>query len=58
VDISLAACAGKVAIGDEAVVLGRQKKACITADQLAEWAGTINYEIVCNLGSRLSRRYV
>jgi alanine racemase len=58
VDISLALCADKVKIGDEAVVLGRQGKSVISADELAQWAGTINYEIVCNLGNRLSRRYI
>ncbi len=57
VDISLALCAGDVAVGDEAVVLGRQGKSVISADELALWADTINYEIVCNLGNRLPRRY-
>ena len=57
VDISLALCAGKVSIGDEAVVMGRQRNSAICADELAEWAQTINYEIVCNLGSRLPRIY-
>ncbi len=58
VDISLALCAGKVAIGDEAVVLGHQGKSVISADELAGWADTINYEIVCNLGNRLPRRFI
>jgi alanine racemase len=57
VDISLALCAGKVSIGDEAVVLGRQGHSEISADELAGWADTINYEIVCNLGNRLPRVY-
>ncbi len=54
VDISRA---GRVHVGDEAVVLGRQGEREITADDLANWAGTINYEIVCNLGNRLPRMY-
>ena len=58
VDISLAVCAGRVAIGDEAVVLGRQGQSVISADELARWADTINYEIVCNLGNRLPRVYI
>jgi alanine racemase len=58
VDISLALCADKVSIGDEAVVLGHQGKSSISADELAAWADTINYEIVCNLGNRLPRRYI
>ena len=46
-----------VKIGAEAVIVGRQKKACISADELADKAGTINYEIVCSLGNRLPRVY-
>jgi alanine racemase len=41
--------------GDEAVVLGAQPPNSVTADDLAYWAGTINYEIVCNLGNLLPR---
>ena len=33
--------------GDEAVLLGRQGNACISAGRLAGWAGTISYEILC-----------
>lgn len=43
--------------GTRAVILGRSKDKHITADRLANWAGTINYEIVCSLGSRLKRIY-
>ncbi len=57
VDISLALRGGAIDIGDDAVVLGSQRGSVITADDLAEWAGTINYEIVCNLGNRLPRVY-
>jgi alanine racemase len=38
--------------GDEAVFLGTQEKEKITADDLASWAGTISYEILCSLGQR------
>lgn len=41
--------------GDEAVVLGPQPPNSVTADDLAHWAGTINYEIVCSLGNLLPR---
>ena len=58
VDISLASCAGRVSIGDEVVVLGGQGKSVISADELAQWADTINYEIVCNLGNRLPRVFL
>ena len=42
-------------IGDEAVLMGKQKEDEITADEVAEWAGTISYEILCSLGNRLPR---
>ncbi|MBF0569288.1 MAG: alanine racemase [Candidatus Omnitrophica bacterium] len=58
VDISLAQRGGTVEIGDEAVVLGQQRDSEISADDLAEWADTINYEIACNLGNRLPRIYL
>ncbi len=47
-----------VKLGDEVVVLGRQKGLQVSADHLAHCAGTINYEIVCGLGNRLPREYL
>ncbi len=47
--------AGIVKIGDEAVILGRQGKQEVSADELARLAQTIHYEIVCSLGNRLPR---
>lgn len=44
-----------VACGDEAVLLGRQGTAEITADDHAAAADTISYEIVCGLSSRVPR---
>lgn len=44
--------------GDEVVLLGEQQGATIDATEVAEWAGTISYEIVCNIGRRVPRRYV
>jgi alanine racemase len=55
VDISRVPC---VHLGDEAVILGRQKDQEITADELAKTVNTINYEILCSLGSRLPRVYI
>jgi len=46
-----------VRIGTPVTILGAQKKKCISADELAENAGTISYEIVCSLGGRLPRIY-
>ncbi|MDD2679372.1 MAG: alanine racemase [Candidatus Omnitrophica bacterium] len=44
-----------VRIGDEAVLIGSQGKDKITAEELAGLCGTIPYEIVCGLGSRIPR---
>jgi alanine racemase len=43
-------------IGDEVVLLGRQGRERVTAEELAAWAQTIPYEIVCGVGGRLPRR--
>jgi alanine racemase len=45
-------------VGDEVVFLGRQGDETITADDWAEMLGTISWEIVCNFGPRLPRRYI
>ncbi len=47
-----------VKAGDVAVILGADKKAMISAEELGALAKTINYEIVCNLGNRLERKYI
>ncbi len=47
----------KVEIGDEVVLIGRQGEQEITADELAEILGTINYEIVCMVSHRVPRVY-
>ncbi len=46
-----------VEVGDEVVLIGRQGSGEISADQWAQWLGTISYEIVCSFGPRLPRRY-
>ncbi|HSL24652.1 MAG TPA: alanine racemase C-terminal domain-containing protein, partial [Acidimicrobiia bacterium] len=46
-----------VQVGDEVVLIGRQGAGEITADDWAEQLGTIAYEIVCQIGPRLPRRY-
>jgi alanine racemase len=43
--------------GDEVVLIGKQGKEEITVDEVANRAGTINYEIVSNLATRLPRVY-
>jgi alanine racemase len=41
--------------GEEVVLLGRQGDEIITAEDLAQWGGTISYELLCLLGSRNKR---
>jgi len=48
----------EVAVGDEAVLIGRQGGAELTLEAMAEMAGTIDYEIACGLGVRLARVYL
>ena len=42
-------------VGDEVVLIGKDGTEQITADDIAEWAGTISYEILLNAGSRVER---
>ncbi len=46
-----------VAIRDEVVLLGRQGKDQITANEMAAWQETIGYEVLCNIGKRVPRIY-
>jgi alanine racemase len=46
-----------VSRGDEVVVVGEQGAERVTLEELAEAAGTINYEMTCALGMRLERVY-
>jgi alanine racemase len=58
VDITAATLSGRIPkIGDEAVIMGDQKGASISVDEVAQWADTISYEILCSLGNRLPRVY-
>ena len=41
----------------EVTILGKEKGACVSADELASQAGTINYEVVCSLGNQLPGIY-
>jgi len=47
----------EAALGDEVVILGRQGKEMISAEELAAQLGTINYEIVCMISHRVPRVY-
>ncbi len=48
----------EIKVGDEAVLIGSQGKNTITTEEIADLAGTIPYEIVCGLGSRVPRIYI
>lgn len=45
-------------VGDEVVLFGRQGDGEITVDDVAGLVGTINYEIICGIGKRVTRVYV
>lgn len=49
---------GGVKAGDEVVLLGRQGRQEISAEELAGLAGTIPYEIVCSIAPRVPRVYI
>lgn len=44
--------------GDEVILLGKDGDNSITAGDLAEWAGTIPYEILTNINTRVPRIYI
>jgi len=44
-----------VRIGDEVVLIGHQGEDAITAEEVAEWLGTINYEVVSEILARVPR---
>ncbi len=58
VDLGDPANAAGVSEGDVAVLFGDGRDGGPTAQDWAEAAGTISYEIVSRIGLRLPRRYV
>ena len=48
----------EVRVGDTVTLIGREGEQSVTADELADLIGTINYEIVCMISSRIPRVYV
>jgi alanine racemase len=53
--VDVTALRGRIALGDEVVLIGRQGAEEVTADELAARLGTINYEIVTRIGARVPR---
>jgi len=48
----------ETAVGDEAVLIGRQGDQAIAVEELAQRCGTISYEILCGISRRVPRRHV
>ena len=44
-----------VTSGDEVVLFGRQVSSVLPVEEVARWIGTINYEVVCMVSSRVPR---
>lgn len=53
--VDVTALRGRVATGDEAVLIGRQGGEQVTADELARRLGTISYELVTGISTRVPR---
>jgi alanine racemase len=45
-------------VGEEVVIFGRQGGAEITADEVARWDETLNYEVLCRISKRVPRVYL
>lgn len=56
-DDALASDEPAIETGEEVVLLGRQGEGRITAEEIAEQLGTLNYEVTCMLASRVPRVY-
>jgi alanine racemase len=44
-----------VRVGDEVVLIGKQGDDAIAAEEVADWLGTINYEVVSEILARVPR---
>ncbi|MBN2071984.1 MAG: alanine racemase [Candidatus Krumholzibacteriota bacterium] len=45
-------------VGEEVVIFGRQGESSISADDIAQWDGTLNYEVLCRISKRVVRVYL
>jgi alanine racemase len=45
----------EAAVGDEAILIGHQGQAVVTADEIAHKCGTIHYEVFCGISARVPR---
>jgi len=46
-----------VQVGDAASLIGHDGDQVITAEEVAEWSGTISYEVLTSIGHRVERRH-
>ncbi len=46
-----------IAVGDEVMLIGQQGQERITAGDIAEWTGTISYEVLCAISPQIPRLY-
>ena len=46
-----------VQVGEIVTLIGQQGRESIWADEVADWIGTIPYEVLCGIGSRVPRLY-
>lgn len=56
--VDISNCSDSVAWGDEVVVIGNQGDETITVEEVAEKAGTIPWEILTGITSRVERTYL
>ncbi len=45
-------------VGEEVVIIGSQGDSRISADDIAQWDGTLNYEVLCRISKRVVRVYL
>jgi alanine racemase len=49
---------GEVKVGDAVTLLGSEGNVTIDAQQIAKWAGTISYSVLCGIHARVKRIYL
>ncbi|MBC2722177.1 alanine racemase [Desulfosporosinus sp.] len=47
-----------VNVGDIVTILGKDGDELLTASEMADWMGTISYEVVCGISKRVPRVYI
>jgi len=47
----------RVSVGDEVILMGKQGKEQITAEEIAEKINSVSYEVLCAIGKRVPRIY-